>query len=956
MTSGTDAGYSFTNLPKYAVDDEKNSAKDLYRGIQLNGHEIKYTVKETNPTLDNGDSIQSSQSANGNYTNTLTGTTSLQVTKVWDDDNYAGRPTSVTFDLYANGSKVSGKTLTLSAEQQISENAVTEAEAAPATQVWTDDALTGTFSNLPKYDSTGNRIRYTVQEETLASTPDGTYTPSFQYNTSDYPTSVTATNTLNGGTQELTITKNWIDLSGTQHSSVSFKITNPNEKSFTEKEVTLPATVNSDSGETQSWTTTVEVPTYLDGHHISLSSYNVTETTEVPGYDAPTVNSNHSDGVWTFTNKLSQMNDITVSGTKTWVGGSADYRPEVAFDLYADGEKTANTISSSDTVNYQANTDGVYEFSFSELPRYKFTKDENGVESCSQIHYTIQERMTGTLAARYQPSAIDKDGVFVFTNKFNPGTTSITGVKKWIGPDGGNVTVGLYVGDQLLKTTNTTSVGTAKTYQYTFGSLEQFAVNGDAINYQVREMSGKTPVQNGGTVSVGGNSYVVSYNDKNITNTLSQDTVEIPVTKVWYGPAASSAKFELLRNGDSIDSGVFLTLTDKDADQNGHWVGTFPKQDKYDSDRSLYTYTVREVGVGEDQKITTDNKTYLSEKSDAGNYFTNTIVDPQNGEFTVRKDWTDVTDNTVIPSGVSVRLYADGVATQNIATLNKDNNWTYKFEKLAVYNAGYQPIVYSAKEVNGDTDVGDGGSVKIGSSHFNVSIGMPAATAANDALHIDEVITNAYASTESYQYQIIRTYTIDNANPKVETGDWINGEQKQAVIVNAGSISYLTYHGYNYSFVSGRVAQTGANASSTPVTGPQSDPNFKFELTQYNNDSNSYVVYLYYNFNTPPYTPIPGGGTVIPNPDVPTTDIPTTDTPATDQPTPGQTTTDIPDGEAPAAEKPTSSEIPEGNPPLASAPRTGDSLAAWLTAAIASGAGLAWLAISAKKRREKNAQ
>lgn len=44
-------------------------------------------------------------------------------------------------------------------------------------------------------------------------------------------------------------------------------------------------------------------------------------------------------------------------------------------------------------------------------------------------------------------------------------------------------------------------------------------------------------------------------------------------------------------------------------------------------------------------------------------------------------------------------------------------------------------------------------------------------------------------------------------------------------------------------------------------------------------------------------------------------------------------------------------EIPEGETPLAEAPKTGDELALWILAAAESGTGLIWLTISGKKRK-----
>lgn len=62
-------------------------------------------------------------------------------------------------------------------------------------------------------------------------------------------------------------------------------------------------------------------------------------------------------------------------------------------------------------------------------------------------------------------------------------------------------------------------------------------------------------------------------------------------------------------------------------------------------------------------------------------------------------------------------------------------------------------------------------------------------------------------------------------------------------------------------------------------------------------------------------------------------------------------TTELPDVEVPTVEQPVT-ELEEPVVPMAEAPKTGDSLVAWVLAAAASGIGLVYLALSGKKRKE----
>jgi LPXTG-motif cell wall-anchored protein len=56
-------------------------------------------------------------------------------------------------------------------------------------------------------------------------------------------------------------------------------------------------------------------------------------------------------------------------------------------------------------------------------------------------------------------------------------------------------------------------------------------------------------------------------------------------------------------------------------------------------------------------------------------------------------------------------------------------------------------------------------------------------------------------------------------------------------------------------------------------------------------------------------------------------------------------------------ENPTpTTEIPATETPKAEVPKTGDELAVWILATVASGVGLVWLSITGKKRKDDSAQ
>src|SRR5699024_9247715 len=144
--------YTFTDLPKY--DKE--------------GNEIAYTVEEIAPegyeAIADGHDI----------TNLRVGEVDISGEKAWVEVDEQYRPDSITVNLLANEDEEPVKTVEVSAETD-----------------WTFE-----FTNLPKFDSEGKEIKYTIEEVDVAG-----YTSDIE--------GFNITNTQE--TTELTGTKTWID-------------------------------------------------------------------------------------------------------------------------------------------------------------------------------------------------------------------------------------------------------------------------------------------------------------------------------------------------------------------------------------------------------------------------------------------------------------------------------------------------------------------------------------------------------------------------------------------------------------------------------------------------------------------------------------------------------------------------------------------------------------------------
>lgn len=752
--------YSFNPLPMYNL---------------TTGALITYSVAET---ATGGGNIVSSQTGN-DFTNTLTDTTSIPVVKIWAD-NYDAlelRPNSVTVKVM-NGSTVAG-TYDLNAENN-----------------WAH-----TFTGLQKYDASGALINYTVVEAGLdangrmaVGTDGANWYASTQATTAD---GVTITNTLGGTHKTVTVTKTWVD-------------DKTNDTRTAEADITLTGS----DGSTNNWTTSIN-----GSHEFTVPAFdsNGAEITYTASEAAVSGYTTAQSG-FDFTNTITQVYDVTVSGHKTWVGGGD--HPEITFHLYQNGTEVASTSTLDENGN----------FSFTQRARYNLTTGQ-------PYSYTVTETMTGSAAllARYgyNGTAItgtkDNNGVWQFTNTFTNGTVTVSGTKTWLPASvTDKVTVGLYEGDKLVKTAETVNLA------YSFTDLPQYNSDGTAKTYTVYEMNGETPVKSG-SITVGGSEYVVSYTGNNITNTLKQDHVTVSVTKTWNGPAASSVTFELLRNGQSMTPAVTLTLTAGD-----NWTGTFPQQDKYDSARSAYTYSVVEQGVTENNTVTLGGNTYTVAKN--GNVFTNTIVDPMDASLTVTKSWSEGST----PETVTVQLYADGALVQGkTAELSERGDWTYTFTGLPVYDSTtYNKVTYTVKELdkNGNA-VNNGGTVALanGAQRYTVTYGTSDGAA---------VITNTFKDADSYKYKVYRHYvsTIDGAVTTADDDDanWTAISVNDVTTIDASK--WLAYNGRTYTYAGGYI--NGGESSANPTV--------TFTATKTADGANTWEIHLNYTYtyNTPYNPPV----------------------------------------------------------------------------------------------------
>ena len=653
----TTAADGTVTSPALVAGTYKVKEKTAPAGYELNTQEFTLTVSPTSSAIQ---TIKDEPIR-----------TTVKATKQW----VGPIGTAVTVHLYADDVDT-GKTVTLNAANN-----------------WED-----TFTNLRKYKpGTTTEIKYTVKEDAVANY-DGVVS-------GDMATGFTITNT-NTEKTSVDVTKTWL---GTPAASVTIKLF----ADGTEKEtVTLTATDN--------WTHTfTNLDKYAaDGHEIV---YTVDET-PVAGYTKD-ISGTAATG---FTIKNTNTETINIPVTKTWVGTAGT---SATIKLLADGaEKETVTLTAADNWTH----------TFSNLPKFDatdgheivYTVDEvdvpnytKGISGTAATGFTVTNTITGKVSVPVTkvwvgPQAssakvtlfadgVEKDSVTLnaangwahtFTNldKYNNGTeivytvteepianydsvvtgdaatgfkvtntntekTSVDVTKTWVGTPAASVTIKLFA-DGIEKETVTLTA--ADNWTHTFTNLDKYAADGHEIVYTVDE----TPVTDY-IKAISGD----AANGFTITNTIT-GKVNIPVTKVWVGPEATSAKVTLYADGVEKDS---VTLN-----AANNWVHVFSNLDKYNNGTEI-VYTVTEEPIANyDSAITGDVAT--------GFTVTNTNTE---------KVAVDVTKNWVGPAtdSVTIKLLADGAEVES-AVITAAENWMHTFSNLPKYAADGHEIVYTVDE------------------------------------------------------------------------------------------------------------------------------------------------------------------------------------------------------------------------------------------------------------------
>lgn len=661
------------------ANEWKSSFKNLIKYDPKDGHEIAYTVQESEvsnyASSISGDMIQGFV-----LTNTNTETVSVPVSKIWVGPEQSQAEITLVKDGTATNQK-----LVLNAE----------------------NAWKATFENLVKYDDTdGHNIEYTIQE-----TPIANYSSQITGSMKD---GFTVTNT-NTETVTIPVGKRWI---GPMQDSVEVTLVKDG------KDTKSHLTLNAENGWKASFDELIKYDRN-DGHKIL---YSIKET-PIENYSSRITGDVQNGFVITNTN----IHKISIPVQKVWVGPELD---SVEVSLVRDGNEVVQSLTLSKDSKWKSSfedlpeydeTDGhkyVYSLQETSVPHYKSvitgTQDtgftvtntivgkvsvgvtkqwigkaansitvdlmngdqkvdsvelskENGWqhtfkdleqydENGQVISYTIQEvEIDGYVST----ITGDMNQGYVITNT-NMETVSIPVTKSWKGPKGKQAEINLYK-DGTTKL-DTLILSESNHWKGSFTDLLKYDENdGHAIQYAIKEV----PVPN--------YSALIQQSDTGymITNT-NIETRSIPVHKKWIGPKVNSIVLSLYADGK--DTGKTLLLNEENE-----WKSSFDSLIKYDAlDGHEIVYSIQEHELQNYEATIEGN---MESGFEITNTNTETISIP------VSKVWIGPEHDAI-----EVTLIKDGEETGQTLTLNADNGWTVSFRNLNKYDVDGHEIVYSIQE------------------------------------------------------------------------------------------------------------------------------------------------------------------------------------------------------------------------------------------------------------------
>ena len=222
---------------------------------------------------------------------------------------------------------------------------------------------------------------------------------------------------------------------------------------------------------------------------------------------------------------------------------------------------------------------------------------------------------------------------------------------------------------------------------FKFSGLKVYDAAGNVYSYSVKE-AGVVD----GKITINDREFEVSQTNNTITNTITQEYVNVSGEKIWKVPTdveiPESITVQLFRDDGAEPISTTTTAVD--------WTYSFDNLPKYAVGEAVgegevvdgheYIYTVKEVKV---DGFTTKYNGYD---------IINTYDRSADTEVSVQKQWIDFGTNVTTHSAITIELYQNNVLYDTVQ-LSDENDWNTTFVELPKYDANQQPFDYTVKEV-----------------------------------------------------------------------------------------------------------------------------------------------------------------------------------------------------------------------------------------------------------------
>ena len=450
--TGDDWTYTFENVPKY--NQFGNEVNYVLEELEVNTGDLKFYNKDVAGIYKSGFTVTNTFNVPDEKVN-------VTVTKNWDDNANAKRPTSIKYVL--NGG-------------------VTPVEQVVTGNRTTDENWSYTFTNLPKYNELGNVINYVVEEQEV-STNDFKFYTNKVIGDKDAGFTITNKFVVPEDKIQIQITKHWEDnnnVNNRRPESIKFVI-KQNNSEIKSKVLTGNRTTD------ENWSYTFDNLAKYDENGQEIDY--VLEEQEVNADDMKfytgTTSGNRKSG-FVVTNKFTVPNEtIKPRVTIEWEDNSnnKNKRPNDVKVVVKDNKgrivKEGNVTGNP--------TDNSWTKEFEDVPKY----DGNGKE----IPYTVEVIPNNPNDLEFYVPSIkgDKDKGFVVIERFTvPGQTiDLNVVKKW--NDDSNArkkrpeSIKLVVKNGNDIVNEKVITGTGSEWTYTFKKLPKYNNDGEVINYTVDE-------------------------------------------------------------------------------------------------------------------------------------------------------------------------------------------------------------------------------------------------------------------------------------------------------------------------------------------------------------------------------------------------------------------------------------------------------------------------------------